>query len=67
VRRAERELRRTAPPFVLHITEVPVRGTGAWVVSERDVLCSTGLLADAAAAEAFFTPIVRELVAKSAA
>lgn len=67
VRRSEREFRRTAPPFVLHVTEVPVRGTDGWVVTPRDVLCSTGLLADRARATAFFTPIVRGLVSEAAA
>ncbi|WP_432489538.1 hypothetical protein [Kineococcus sp. SYSU DK018] len=62
VRRQEEQLGRRAAPFVLWVTEVPVEGTGAWLVADGDVIVSAGFLQDRVAAEAFFEPLVRAVV-----
>ena len=61
VRAVEVELGRTAAPFELRITELPVAGKELWVLAADDVVVSRALFADAAEFLHRLAPVVRAL------
>jgi len=57
----ERAMKRTAQPFRLQITEIPVAGQELWQLRPDHVLVSTGLLRDTAHYRRRLTPVVHAL------
>ena len=61
VRTMERALARTARPFHLRITEIPVLGQQLWQLHPDHVLVTAGLLRDTAQYRQRLTPVVEAL------
>jgi hypothetical protein len=62
VKNMERDLARTAQPFHLQVTVIPVDGQQLWRLSSEHVLVSANLLRDTAQYLRRITPVVEALI-----